>query len=575
MTVEYPDRTDDGADLDPSSWSIRDDDARAFIGEASSQVASLVASTLGPHGMSKLLQAPDPHEDGTELVFTDSGREVLDTIHRSEGFNHPVSALFVDSVESMQLGVHDGTTTAVVLAAELIDHGLDLVEAGLHPQNVVIGYAMATSRAGQVLDELDRELTLDDRSTLQAVASTSMTDTMEAGVRDRYSRLVAEAVAEVVAENNGRIVTDDIKTVVNRLVPEDRVYRGLVVRQHKPPDPGDTELEYYDSPLIEERLNEVGVAVLDQSVNFEEVPAEFSAHRRKDSGSGPARMQVSSRAELDQYRSQRDARIASTAREITNLGVGLLISQPAVDDPFRRALLDAGIEVLDRIDTPISDIYRIARTTGATVVEHPDDLTTEHVGTADAVEQSEVEKERWTIIEGTERSIYSITAAASMDASVDQRERILKDAIEVTALAASDRRVAPGAGASAMAVATALRDYATSIPDREQLAVDAFADALDALLTTMIRNAGRDHTAGITSLRTAHDGAETGPAPIGIDLSTGEPIDTWDAGVIEPRRVFSQAIETARTTAENLLIVDSVLFPDVDLSDFDPSVERR
>jgi chaperonin GroEL (HSP60 family) len=575
MTVEDPEQADDGPDLDPSSWSIRDEDARRYVGEASSQVASLVESTLGPRGMSKLVQAPDPHEDGTELILSDSGREVLDTIHRGGGFNHPVSALFIDSVESMQLGVHDGTTTAVVLADRLIDRGLELVERGLHPQNVVIGYAMATSRAGAVLDDLDREIDLDDRSTLRAVAATSMTDSIEDPVRDRYSRLVADAVADVAVENEGNIVTDDVKTVVNRLIEEDRVYRGLVVRQHTPEDPGETETKFYDSPPIEERLVDAGVAVIDQEVDFEEVPDEFSVHRRKDSGAGPSRMRVASPAELDQYRNQRDARIAATAREIASLGVDLFVSQPAVDEPFRRALRDAGVDILDRIDTPMSDIHRIARTTGATVVEHPDDLTAEHVGTADAVEQREIEGERWTVLEGTERSIYTITAVADMDTSVSQRERILEDAIEVASLAASDRRVAPGAGAPAMAVATALRDYARSISDREQLAVEAFADALEEVLRTMLRNSGLDPTTGVTALRSAHEGGETRPAPIGLDLRTGEPTDAWEAGVVEPRRVFSQAIETARMTAEQLLVVDSVLFPDVDLANFDPDIERR
>ncbi|MFC7173260.1 TCP-1/cpn60 chaperonin family protein [Haloplanus litoreus] len=149
----------------------------------------------------------------------------------------------------------------------------------------------------------------------------------------------------------------------------------------------------------------------------------------------------------------------------------------------------------------------------------------------------------------------------------------IEDALETAATAAIDGQVVPGAGAPAAAVAAAIRDGETSVAGREQLAVGAFADAVERLPAVLARNAGHDPVTAVTDLRTAH--ATEGESSVGLSAETGAPVDAWEAGIVEPRRVFSQAIETAAAIVEQLLTIDTVLYPNVELYGYTPRPERE
>jgi len=545
---------------------MRDERARRYVVEATKGAASLVRSTLGPRGMEKLIQTVDPHGE-SELVLTADGGEILAAIERGEGFNHPVAALFVDCVDSMQRGLDDGTTTAMVLTGELVGRGSDLVDEGLHPGTVAVGYALASARAGRVLDSLARPVTGDDRATLERIAATSMTAAVADDAREAYAAAVADAVERLAdGADRERLDTDDLKVLAANDA-DAGLYDGLVVRRR--PGAADeaevTNREFDWTPDVPRPLDDAGVALVDGEVAFEDSASA------PDGGTGG--LSVAGPEAIADYRTDRRERIDAIARQLRDVNADVVVSQPAVDDVVRRRFERAGLRVVDDVKYPLSDVYRLARATGGEVVSRVDEVTADAVGTAGRVSERRVGDEKWTVFDECDGGVSTLVVDARTSRGASARERLVENALDATAMAVSDGQALPGGGAPAMAVATDLREYARSVSAREQLAVEAFADAVETLVYVLAENAGLDPIDSLAALRRAHASAGESPAPCGLDCATGEAVDAWDAGVREPRRVFSQAVETATATTEQLLTIDAVLYPNVDEAAFRPQTE--
>lgn len=551
--------------LDPGEWTLRDDDVRAFVRDATAEVASLVRSTLGPWGMEKLIHTQDS-KGRPEIVQTADGGEILAALERSENLTHPIAAVFIDHVDSMQRGLNDGTTTAILLAEALITRGLDLVEHGVNPVNVVIGYALAANRAGTVLDDLARPVSADDTDLLHAVAKTSMTALdLPDPVRDRYSDRVVTAIQGLdAAAEDAWLETDDVKVLARRGV-EDTLYRGLVLRRW--PGPGDknedADIEFDDDLAFPDRTPDITAALVEGEIAFGETASQLY-----EQGHRGVRLTPDTAVE---YGTERDRLARGTAARLIDLDTDVVVTQERLDDRIKRHFEAAGLAVIDGAKYPQTDIHRLARATGGRVEPRVTDVTAESLGTAGAVEEYWVGDERWTVFDDCDGAVFTLVVDVVGDVAGTERERLVDDAIGITGLAVIDGQVLPGAGAPAMAVAADLRDYAPSISDESQLAVEAFADALESLVGDLAKNAGLDPIDAISTLRAQTDDTTV----VGLDCTTGGAMDPWDAGVVEPRRVFSQAIETARAAVEQLVTVDSVLYPGVDFAALDPITEHE
>lgn len=540
---------------DNGEWTMRDEDARAYVRRAVDATVSLVESTFGPSGMEKLVVTEDP-QNRDELVRVGDAGRIFEAIERGGGFAHPVAALFVDSVDGMQSGLRDGTTVSVLLAGAFLEEGFELVDQGLAPNTIVVGYGMARARAGEVLDALARPVGVDDEETLADVAATTMTTNLDAPVRRSLSRRVAATVTRLAdAREDGWINTDDAKVLAQSGADGD-VVDGLVLSRPADADPNGWGIE---SPIEDATL-----AILDREVDFEETASVL------DGGNG---VTLSSPDAADRYRSELEARVAAAADDLAAQDVDVLVCLEKLDESVVRPFEAAGVAVVDKATYPKEDVYRLARATDGTVVSRLSDLSEGHLGQIDLVTQRTVGDEVWTSFHGCPGPVYTVVSGGTTAAEVRRRSEAVEDALETTAIAAMDGQVLPGGGAPAAAVATALRDEATTVSGREQLAVESFADAVERVPAVLARNAGNDPVTAVTELRTAH--TADGRSAAGIDLETGTPVDAWEAGVVEPRRVFSQAIETGAAVVEQLLTVDSVLYPNVQLPEYTPRPERE
>lgn len=553
---------------DIEEWTLRDEDARAFVSAGVRGVSSLVRTTFGPKGLEKLVET-ETAEGRPELVLTGDAGELFAAIERGDGFSHPVSALLVDAVDSMGRALGDGSTTAVVVTEELVERGIDLVEKGLHPNAVTVGYAMAASMAGEILDDLARPVDATDAEGLAPVAATAMCGGLDAAVVERYADLVARAVVALAgASENGFIDTENCKVVGTEHAPT-RLHEGVIVRRWprgaRASEGSDVDFDW--TPDVPDPLTDARIALVDGEIDFEETATPLG----EEWGAG---VTAESPEEMDEYRRALRRRIRDAARRVRDLGVDVLVSMPAVDDRVRDAFEAAGVAVVDGVETPMADVHRLATASGATVVSHLDDLDESRLGTVSRVSEQRVGDEKWTVFTA-DGGVRSLVVGTKVEASAERCERIVSDALDATAVAAMDDQILPGAGAGMMAVATGLRERAPSVSGPEQLAIEAFADAMEGTFGALVANAGLDPLDARTALRRRHANAAERPASVGIDLATGEPVDAYEAAVVEPRRVFSQAIETARSTTRRLVTTDTVLHPGVDLGEFHPRTEHH
>ena len=550
------------------AWLIRDEEARKYVVEAARAVESLVAATYGPVGGASLVETVDP-QDVPETVVTRDAGQILDAIERGGGFGHPVAALFVDGLDAVRRSLHDGTTTAALLSARLIESAADLAEDGLHPGTVAVGYAMAANRAGSVLDDLSRPVDATDCELLSRVAATTMTGDLSDGRRREYADAISAAVSGVARESDGGwFDTDDI-TVRTHVDGGCRLSRGHVVRRrpgaHETSDR--SRLSFDWSPSVEDALSDARVAVLERAIDVEKSATNFGQD-------GAAGVTLRSAGAVSAYADAREAAVDSVAAEVAELGADVLVVRAELDDDVVAALESHGVAVVDRAQYPKSDVHRVARATGARVVGDVADLDESKLGRAGRVFERRVGDEKWTYFDECNGPVFTLLVGSPTEQGRTAHERLVADAVETTAIAAMDGQLLPGAGAAPLAVARDLRTYARSVNGKEQLAVEAFADACESLVTTLARNAGSDPIDSRAALRAAHAEAEESPAPVGFDVATGGPADAWVLGVVEPRRVFSQAVDSAVATAEQLCTVDAVVSPGVEPGPFTPQTEH-
>ena len=544
-------------EMNPSEWTLMDEAANAYVADATAEVASLVRSTLGPRGMEKLVDTYNLKNE-PEIVRTANGEEILAAIERGEGFNHPAAALFVDTVDSMQRTLHDGTTTAILLTNELVSRGVDLLEQGVHPTTIVLGYAIAADRAGRVLDDLARPVGPDD-DLLKAVAATTFPEDLSSDRRSCYTRMAVRAVRGLADAPDGWIDTENVK-VLSRPGSCASFHRGVVVQRF--PQGGETLDDGFDwTPVVESPVYDQTVAILDREIDLVESAASFQQNEHMDFGGV-----ITSPERFETYQSDHRASEERTADSLREMGVDVLVCREQLKSGIRRALERVDIIVVDWVNTPEVDIERLSEATGAAVVSRPSELTPERLGTVGRLDEFKVDDEKWAVFDECDGTAYTIVTGGMSATSAAHHERLVRGAIEAVALAVMDDQVIPGAGAPAMAVAADLREAAPSIASREQLVVEAFADALEELVCILAENLGGVRT-DVLALHSAH--ARDGNAAVGLGLE-GKPVDAWETGVVEPRRVFSYCIETARTVAEELLTIDAVVYPNVDLQKFDP-----
>ncbi|WP_199243806.1 MULTISPECIES: thermosome subunit beta [Haloplanus] len=501
---------------------VKDKDAQEYNISAARAVAESVRSTLGPKGMDKMLV-----DSMGSVTITNDGVTILQEMD----IDNPTAEMIVEVAETQEDEAGDGTTTAVAIAGELLKNAEELLDQDIHPTAIIKGFNMAATEAREQVDDIAEQVDPTDEDLLRKVAETSMTGKSSELDKDLLARLVVEAVRAVTVEaDDGSHVVDlefvEIETQTGRSASESELLNGAVI--DKDPVNDDMPVEFDSADVL----------LLNDPIEVEETDADTSVN-------------IDNPDQLQQFLDSEEKQLRQKVDQIVATGADVVFCQKGIDDLAQYLLAKEGILAVRR--TKKSDMGFLQEILGAEIVSDLDAATDAHLGTGRISRDAEA---GLFYVEGDDAHGVTLLLRGSTEHVVDELERGVQDALDVVSTTAADGRVLPGGGAVEVELASRLRDYADSVSGREQLAVEAFADAIEVVPRALASNAGLDSIDTLVDLRAAH---ESGDTRAGLNVFTGDVVDTLDAGVVEPAHSKEQALTSASEAANLVLKIDDII----------------
>jgi len=488
---------------------------------AAKAIAEAVRTTLGPKGMDKMLIS------GEEATITNDGATIL----REMDIEHPVAKMIVEVAKAQDDEIGDGTTTAVIIAGKLLEKAEALLDQDVHPTVIVRGYKQAAARAQSVLADMAIDISGDD-SALLKVAQTAMRGKGIEIAMDRLSQISVDA-ARAVAGFEGKDIEENVKTVLisGGRIEDSFINYGIVVEKER------TSLE------MPKRIEQARILLLEGTLELKKLDTDAKITINEASG-----LTTFKEGEEKVIRSQIDAAVKA--------GANVIFCEKGIGVAAQNYLARLGILAVRRVsreDMKMLSLATGARLVGDIMIVSPGDL-----GSAAVVEERKIGKDKHMIfVEGCEKAkAVSIILHGVSEQFLEEMERAVDDALNVVLDVIRSRKIVPGGGAPEIAVAENLRQYASTLQGREQLAIRAFADAVEAIPLTLAENAGFDPLNSLAALRAS---SGQGRKNFGLDIASGEPADMLAQGVVEPLRVKTQAIKSATEAATMVLRVDDVI----------------
>ena len=492
---------------------------------AAKAVAQTVRTTLGPKGMDKMIV-----DSLGDVIITNDGVTILKEMQ----IEHPAAKMVVEVAKTQEDAVGDGTTTAVVLAGELLKKAEDLLDQNIHPTVLAKGYRLAEAEAQKILQKLAENVSLDREDLLRNIAITAMTGKGAETHKEKLADLILRAVKNVAITKNNKTLVDieDIKLErqVGESTDHSELIEGIVLDKERV------------HPSMPEMVEKAKIALLDAALEIKNTEID-------------AKIQITDPQQLNMFLEQEERTLKEMVQKIKSSGATVVFCQKGIDDLAQHFLAKENIFAARRVKK--SDMEKLARATGAKIVSSWKEITPMDIGYAGVVHEEKMGEEVMTFVEKcpNPRSVTLLVRGGTEHVAEEAR-RAVTDAIGDVAAALRDGKIVAGAGAIEMELARSLRIYARTLQGREQLAVQAFAEAMEIIPRTLAENAGLDPIDVLTQLRVAHDQAQKWA---GINVFSGKVMDAWKEGVIEPLKIKTLALSSATEVAEMILRIDDVI----------------
>jgi len=488
-------------------------------------VAETVKSALGPKGMDKMLV-----DNFGDVTITSDGRTILDEMD----IQHPAAKMMVEVAKTQDNEAGDGTTTAVILAGELLNKAEELVGKNIHPTIIIDGYKKASEKALEVLEKIAIPTGPKAEEYLKKTAMTSMASKLVSEHREHLANLAVKAVLEVAEKEDGNYNADvdDVKVEKKpgESLSDTKLIQGIVL---------DKEVVHSGMP---KRVEKAKIALLDTPLEIEKT--EFDA-----------KINIESPEQMEAFLKQEEQMLREMVDKLVAAGTNVVLCQKGIDDMAQHFLARKGIVAVRRIKE--SDVEKLAKATGGKVITNMDDISPADLGYASLVEERKIGDDKMTFVEGCKHPrAVTILIRGGTERIVDEAERSVHDALCVVRDVVEEPKILAGGGAPELEVSRMLRKYAETLPGREQLAVKSFAEALEAVPVTLTENAGLDPIDILSELRARHEKNETWA---GIEVLSGKVQEMTSAGVFEPLAVKKQIIKSATEAASMILKIDDVI----------------
>ena len=489
-------------------------------------VAEMIKTTYGPKGMDKMLV-----DALGDVTITNDGATLLDKAE----IQHPAAKMLVQIAKSQDSEVGDGTKTCVIFAGELLRNAEELLAKNIHPTVIVSGYRKALEETLRVLYEIAEPININDDETLKKVAKTALTSKAVHDAREYFAEVAVKAVKQITEQRGEKYYIDlDNIQIIKKYggsLSDSMLVSGIVL---------DKEVVH---PGMPRRVERAKIALLDTPLEIEKPEID-------------AEIRISDPSQIRAFLEQEEEILKNMVEKIAGAGANVVICQKGIDEVAQHFLAKKGILAVRRVKR--SDMEKLERATGGRIISNIDDLKPEDLGEAELVEERKVGEDRMVFIEGCKNpKAVSIVIRGGLERLVDEAERSLRDALSAVADAIKDGRIVAGGGAVEIELAKHLRKYAQKVGGKEQLAIEAFAKALEGLVTSLVENAGLDPIDMIMKLRAAHEKDDR--KWIGINVFTGDLANMLELGVIEPVSVKANALKAGTEAATIILRIDDVI----------------
>jgi thermosome len=492
---------------------------------AARAISDAVKSTLGPKGMDKMLV-----DSMGDVVVTNDGATILKEID----VEHPAAKMIVEVAKSQDEECGDGTTSAVILTGELLKYAGELIEQNIHPTVITRGFKLGAEKAVETLNKMAMPIKPNDKKTLRNIAMTSMASKGASSAKEILADVVVDAVTSVVEKSQGKTYVDmdniQIQKKQGGSIQDTDIIKGIIL---------DKERVHEGMP---KQIKNGKIALLNAALEIKKTEVD-------------ARIQIQDPTQLQAFLDEEEGMLKKMVEKVKKSGANVLVCQKGIDDMAQHFLAKHGIYSVRRAKK--SDMEKLSKATGAKIVANLDDLSAKDLGIAGNVEERKIGEDKMTFITDCKNpKAVSILIRGSTEHVVDELERGMHDALFVVKVALEDGKMTPGGGAAATSIAMTLREYATSVGGREQMAIEAFANAVEIVPKTLAENAGLDPIDMMIEMRRMH---KKGTKFAGIDVLNGKVSDMIKLNVIEPLRVSVQEIQASSEAATMILRIDDVI----------------
>jgi thermosome len=448
---------------------------------------------------------------------------------------NPAAKMMIEVAKTQDDEVGDGTTTAVILAGELLKKAGDLLDQDIHPSIIIAGYQKAAEKALERLKKLALDVDMDDDETLMKLAMTSMRSKTIAQSAEHLSALVIEAIKQIMEERDGEVIADvdnvQIVKKEGKSLAETELIRGIII---------DKEVVHAGMP---KKVENAKIALIDSPLEVEKT--EFDAEIR-----------IRSPDAIKAFLDQESEMLMRMVNQVKDSGANILFAQKGIDDVAQHFLAKAGVMAARRVKK--SDMEKLAKATGGKVISNLSDLKPSDLGSCGLVEERKVGDDKMIFVEDcSDPQAVAIFVRAGLERMIDEAERALNDALYVISDVAEMPKMVPGGGAIETELAKIVSSYATQVGGREQLAIEAFGAALEVVPRTLAINAGLDVLDTMVAIKAAHD--KEGGWSVGVNVFDEGVVDMLEQGVVEPMAVKLQAIKSAVEVSSMILRIDDVV----------------